>query len=127
MSIKSDQIGREITFAYKFYKGYGYFLTSDIRRWLGKEHLAYSRKTMLDLDFIDLMHEIICQEAPEYTGDSEDAIFRDIFAYFCIYGNCTSNQIMREDFTPPNRGIQALARKIGIYKRFVPKYIPDFE
>lgn len=57
MEEQIGEIGKEISLAYKFYQGYGYFLSSTVAEWLGVESLDWQHKTILDLCVIDLIND----------------------------------------------------------------------
>ncbi len=45
MEEQIDEIGKEISLAYRFYQGYGYFLSSTVAQWLGSKRLAVQNDT----------------------------------------------------------------------------------
>ncbi|MCC5604321.1 hypothetical protein [Nostoc favosum] len=43
MEEQIDETGKEISLAYRFYQGYGYFLSSTVAQWLGVANCKHKR------------------------------------------------------------------------------------
>ncbi|MHC5747924.1 MAG: hypothetical protein ACYTXT_39935 [Nostoc sp.] len=81
MEEQIDETGKEISLAYRFYQGYGYFLSSTVAQWLGVESLRdWQYKTILDMlavDFIsDAIHEKGNEQGRRYLSHATGHLLR---------------------------------------------------
>lgn len=114
-----DVIGKEISLAYKFYQGYGYFLSATVAQWLGVESLPnnWKHQTILDLIAIDLISDAV------HAQNNEQA--RRYLSYFTLHGTYTGRQtILSRGLTAE---IETMLTAIELQKAIAPAFIPEFE
>jgi hypothetical protein len=112
-----DEIGKDISLAYKFYQGYGYFLSATVAQWLGIESLPdWQHKTILDLCAIDLLCEYD-------RKDNKQA--QRYMMYFTLHGNYTGRQTILGSNISAN--IEIMASAIKLQRIIAPAFIPEYE
>ncbi|MBG1258263.1 MULTISPECIES: hypothetical protein [Nostoc] len=119
MEEQIDEIGKEISLAYRFYQGYGYFLSATVAEWLGIESLVnWQYKTILDLCAVDLI-----RDAVDNLGNQRG---RRYLSYFMLHGTYSGRQTVFGDGVNV-ADIERLVVMINLQKAIAPQFIKDFE
>jgi hypothetical protein len=112
-----DEIGVDVSLAYKFYQGYGYFLSATVAQWLGIESLPdWQHKTILDLCAIDLLRQY------DRKGNKQAQRY---MMYFTLHGSYTGRQTILSSDIPAD--IEIMASAIKLQRIIAPAFIPKFE
>ncbi|MEA5605229.1 hypothetical protein [Nostoc sp. UHCC 0252] len=118
MEEQIDEIGKEISLAYKFYQGYGYFLSSTVAEWLGIESLDWQHQTILDLCAVDLI-----SNAVHKLGNEQG---RRYLSYFMLHGTYSGRQTVFDGGLNTS-SLETILVVINLHKTIAPQFIPDFE
>ena len=111
-------IGEEISLAYKFYQGYGYFLSETVAQWLGVESLPnWPHKTILDLIAVDLLSDAVTQ-GNQHT--------RQYLSYFTLHGTYSGRQTIIGGNANLN-SFESILTAINLQTAIAPHFIPEFE
>ncbi len=114
-----DDIGKEISFAYKFYQGYGYFFSSTVAQWLGIESLPdWQHKTILDMVAVDLINNAI-----HHSGNEQG---RQYLWYFMLHGTYSGRQTILGGDVNLN-SVETMVTSIKLQKALAPQFIPEIE
>ncbi|MBH8564965.1 hypothetical protein I8748_22735 [Nostoc sp. CENA67] len=112
-----DLIGKEISLAYKFYQGYGYFLSTTVAQWLGFESLPnWKHQTILDLIAIDILSEF------DRKGNKQA---QQYMMFFQLHGTYTGRQTILASDLPAD--IETMFAAIKLQKAIAPAFIREFE
>ncbi|MBE8969037.1 hypothetical protein IQ277_23280 [Nostocales cyanobacterium LEGE 12452] len=119
MEEQIDETGKEISLAYRFYQGYGYFLSSTVAQWLGVESLRdWQYKTILDMLAVDFISDAIHEKGNEQG--------RRYLSYFMLHGTYSGRQtVFGHDVDLAQ--IETVLVMIDLQKTIAPHFIPEFE
>lgn len=119
MEEQIDEIGKEISLAYRFYQGYGYFLSSTVAQWLSVESLRdWQYKTILDMLAVDLISDAIHNK-----GNKQG---RQYLSYFMLHGTYSGRQTVFGHGVDVSQ-IETVLVMIDLQKTIAPHFIPEFE
>ena len=111
-------IGEEISLAYKFYQGYGYFLSETVAQWLGVESLPnWPHKTILDLIAVNLLSDAVTQG---------NQLPRRYLSYFTLHGTYSGRQTIIGGNANLN-SFESILTAINLQTAISPHFIPEFE
>jgi len=113
-----NEIGKEISLAYIFHEGYGYFKSATVAQWLGVDSLPdWLHKTILDLIAIDFISDAAAE-------GNQGA--RRLTSYFILHGNYSGRQTILGGNANLN-SFESMLTAINLQKAIAPHFIPQFE
>ncbi|BAT56694.1 unknown protein (plasmid) [Nostoc sp. NIES-3756] len=115
---KINEIGKQISLAYKFHQGYGYFLSETVAHWLGVESLPnWPHKTILDLIAVNFLSEAATQ------GNQQA---RQCLSYFTLHGTYSGRQTIIGGNANLD-SVESILTAVNLQKAIAPHFISDFE